>query len=218
MFESEQVSSAGSQAPRIARLMQRKLAAIFAADVVGYSRLVTEDEAGTLEALRARRKNVLEPLVAQAPRPHFQADGRWRLRRVRERGQCRRMRRRTAERDGREQCRRLPGSAAASARRHQPRRSGRRRRRSLRRRRQPGDAAAGDWPSPAASAFRPRCMPKSPQARLCLRRSGRAHAQEHRRAGAGVPHRRRTRGCARAVGRARRCRPSPRSSCCRSST
>ena len=45
--------------------MQRKLAAIFAADVVGYSRLVTEDEVGTLEALRARRKNVLEPLVAR---------------------------------------------------------------------------------------------------------------------------------------------------------
>jgi adenylate cyclase len=45
--------------------MQRKLAAILAADVVGYSRLVTEDEAGTLEALRARRKNVLEPLVAK---------------------------------------------------------------------------------------------------------------------------------------------------------
>src|SRR5262245_34917601 len=45
--------------------MQRKLAAILAADVVAYSRLVTEDEAGTLEALRARRKNVLEPLVAK---------------------------------------------------------------------------------------------------------------------------------------------------------
>ena len=45
--------------------MQRKLAAILAADVVGYSRLVTEDEAGTLEALKARRKKVLEPLVAK---------------------------------------------------------------------------------------------------------------------------------------------------------
>jgi adenylate cyclase len=45
--------------------MQRKLAAILAADVVGYSRLMTDDEAGTLEALRARRKNVLEPLVAK---------------------------------------------------------------------------------------------------------------------------------------------------------
>jgi adenylate cyclase len=45
--------------------MQRKLAAILAADVVGYSRLMTEDEAGTLEALKARRKDVLEPLVAK---------------------------------------------------------------------------------------------------------------------------------------------------------
>jgi adenylate cyclase len=45
--------------------MQRKLAAIFAADVVGYSRLMTENESGTLEALKARRKNVLEPLVAK---------------------------------------------------------------------------------------------------------------------------------------------------------
>src|SRR5882724_9913583 len=45
--------------------MQRKLAAILAADVVGYSRLMTDEEAGTLDALRARRKNVLEPLVAK---------------------------------------------------------------------------------------------------------------------------------------------------------
>src|SRR5262245_14379632 len=45
--------------------MQRKLAAILAADVVGYSRLMREDESGTLEALKARRRNVLEPLVAK---------------------------------------------------------------------------------------------------------------------------------------------------------
>jgi adenylate cyclase len=45
--------------------MQRKLAAILAADVVGYSRLMAEDEAGTLAALRARRKEVLEPLVGR---------------------------------------------------------------------------------------------------------------------------------------------------------
>ena len=45
--------------------MHRKLAAILAADVVGYSRLMTEDEAGTLDALRARRKDVLEPVVAK---------------------------------------------------------------------------------------------------------------------------------------------------------
>jgi adenylate cyclase len=43
----------------------RRLAAILAADVVGYSRLMEADEAGTLAALKARRKEVLEPLVAQ---------------------------------------------------------------------------------------------------------------------------------------------------------
>src|SRR5689334_17217185 len=44
---------------------QRRLAAILAADVVGYSRLMERDEAGTLAALKARRKQVLEPLVAR---------------------------------------------------------------------------------------------------------------------------------------------------------
>ena len=44
--------------------MERKLAAILAADVVGYSRLMGEDEAGTLSALKALRKDVIEPLIA----------------------------------------------------------------------------------------------------------------------------------------------------------
>ena len=35
--------------------VQRRLAAILAADVVGYSRLMEADEAGTLAALKARR-------------------------------------------------------------------------------------------------------------------------------------------------------------------
>ena len=41
----------------------RRLAAIMVADVVGYSRLMEADEAGTLAALKERRKNVLEPVV-----------------------------------------------------------------------------------------------------------------------------------------------------------
>jgi class 3 adenylate cyclase len=45
--------------------VQRRLAAILAADVVGYSRLMGLDEAGTLAALKARRQHVLEPLVAR---------------------------------------------------------------------------------------------------------------------------------------------------------
>jgi len=44
---------------------QRRLAAILAADVVGYSRLMEQDEAGTLAALKARRNEVLVPVVAQ---------------------------------------------------------------------------------------------------------------------------------------------------------
>jgi adenylate cyclase len=43
----------------------RKLAAILAADVVGYSRLIAEDEARTLDALRALRRELFEPLVAE---------------------------------------------------------------------------------------------------------------------------------------------------------
>jgi TolB-like protein/tetratricopeptide (TPR) repeat protein len=44
---------------------QRRLAAILAADVVGYSRLIEQDETGTLTALRERRKSILQPLVAE---------------------------------------------------------------------------------------------------------------------------------------------------------
>ena len=42
---------------------QRRLAAILAADVVGYSRLMQVDEAGTLATLKARRSEVLQPIV-----------------------------------------------------------------------------------------------------------------------------------------------------------
>ena len=41
--------------------MERRLAAILAADVVGYSRLMSEDEAGTLADLRAHRETLLTP-------------------------------------------------------------------------------------------------------------------------------------------------------------
>jgi adenylate cyclase len=42
---------------------RRRLAAILAADVVGYSRLMERDEAGTLEMLRAHRKELCEPEI-----------------------------------------------------------------------------------------------------------------------------------------------------------
>src|SRR5215470_11017699 len=55
--------------------IQRRLAAIVAADVVGYSRLMEADEAGTLAALKARRKEVLEPLVGQHQGRVFKVTG-----------------------------------------------------------------------------------------------------------------------------------------------
>ena len=45
--------------------MKRRLAAILAADVAGYSRLMEQDEAGTLAALKELRKSVLQPLLAR---------------------------------------------------------------------------------------------------------------------------------------------------------
>ncbi|HKF60164.1 MAG TPA: adenylate/guanylate cyclase domain-containing protein [Dongiaceae bacterium] len=44
---------------------KRRLAAILAADVAGYSRLMERDEAGTLAALKSRRTKILQPVVGQ---------------------------------------------------------------------------------------------------------------------------------------------------------
>ena len=44
--------------------VNRKLAAILAADVVGYSRLMGADEAGTLAALKQHRQSIFDPAVA----------------------------------------------------------------------------------------------------------------------------------------------------------
>ncbi|WP_299892870.1 adenylate/guanylate cyclase domain-containing protein [uncultured Ruegeria sp.] len=44
--------------------MERRLTAIVAADVVGYSRLIREDETGTLESIKAHREDLIEPIVS----------------------------------------------------------------------------------------------------------------------------------------------------------
>lgn len=44
---------------------QRKLAAIFAADVVGYSRLIRADEEGTLRRLRLVQSDIIDPRIAE---------------------------------------------------------------------------------------------------------------------------------------------------------
>lgn len=48
-------------APRV----ERRLAAVLAADVVGYSHLMEIDEAGTVARLKCHRKELVEPLVAE---------------------------------------------------------------------------------------------------------------------------------------------------------
>ena len=45
--------------------MERRLAAILAADVVGYSRLIRADEEGTLASLNAIRKELVDPKIAE---------------------------------------------------------------------------------------------------------------------------------------------------------
>ena len=55
--------------------VERRLAAILAADVVGYGRLMEQDETGTLAMLKARRKEVLEPLATRHQGRIFEITG-----------------------------------------------------------------------------------------------------------------------------------------------
>src|SRR5438046_9141588 len=45
--------------------MERRLSAILAADVVGYSRLMGDNEAATLAALKKLRSDVIDPKIAE---------------------------------------------------------------------------------------------------------------------------------------------------------
>ena len=45
--------------------MERRLSAILAADVVGYSRLMGANEAGTLAAVKTLRTDFIEPKIAE---------------------------------------------------------------------------------------------------------------------------------------------------------
>ncbi len=45
--------------------MERRLAAIMATDVVGYTRPIGADEEGTIAALKALRVDLIEPKIAE---------------------------------------------------------------------------------------------------------------------------------------------------------
>jgi adenylate cyclase len=48
-----------------AERVERKLAAILAADIAGYSRLMGADEEGTLARLKAHRRELIDPKIAE---------------------------------------------------------------------------------------------------------------------------------------------------------
>ena len=66
--------------------MERRLSAIVAADVVGYSRMMGANEAGTLAALKAVRAEIVDGRIATHQGPHRQANGRWHAGGISERG------------------------------------------------------------------------------------------------------------------------------------
>jgi class 3 adenylate cyclase len=58
------IPPSGASSERIPETTTRRLAAILAADVVGYSRLIGADEDGTLRALKAIRAELFDPTIA----------------------------------------------------------------------------------------------------------------------------------------------------------
>lgn len=54
---------------------QRRLAAILAADMVGYSRKMGEDEAGTLAALTSHLSEMIEPCITEHRGRIFKSTG-----------------------------------------------------------------------------------------------------------------------------------------------
>ena len=110
----------------------RKLAAILAADVVGYSRLAGTDEDRTLARLRALRSDLIDPTIAVHNGRVVKRTGDGSSRRVPQRGRCRALRHRGAERHGRAQRRPSRRAPHRVSRRHPSRRCRRgERRRSM---------------------------------------------------------------------------------------
>jgi len=59
------------------KAVQRRLAAILAADVVGYSRLMHTDEVSTLTMLKSHRRELIDPMIAAHHWSRRQATESW---------------------------------------------------------------------------------------------------------------------------------------------
>ena len=68
--------------------LKRRLKAILLADVVGYSRLMNVDEAGTHVRVANYTNDLIEPKIADARLPFDPHHGRRVSRRIRQRGRC----------------------------------------------------------------------------------------------------------------------------------
>jgi TolB-like protein len=123
----------------------RRLAAILAADVAGYSRLMGTDEEGTHERLQTHLRELVNPKIGEHRGRIVKNTGHWRrlLGGVRERGGCRPLRTGDPARNGQARARRARRAPDQVSHRHQRRRRDRRGARHLRRRRQCCGAVGG---------------------------------------------------------------------------
>jgi class 3 adenylate cyclase len=80
--------------------VERRLAAIVAADVAGYSRLMGNDEAGTLARVKALRRELIDPEITEHKGRVVKTTGDVILIEFPERRRSRRLRRRRAAGDG----------------------------------------------------------------------------------------------------------------------
>ena len=163
--------------------MERRLTAILSADVVGYSRLMGEDEVGTLERLKSCRRELIDPAIKEFHGRMIKLMGDGALVEfgsVVDAVQCAAViQRRMVDRN--------KGTNASPAdpvsRRRQSRRRHRRGRRHLWRWRQHRSAPGGDGRARRYMHLGHGVRSRGAQGRCRLCRSGRAAPQEHRRSG-----------------------------------
>ena len=210
--------------------VERRLAAILAADVAGYSRLMGADEEGTLGRLKAFRKTLVDPKIAEYRGRIVKTTGDGMLVEFGSAVDAVRCAVEVQRAMGAQQCRRPPGQAHRTPHRHPCRRHHHRRRRHFWRRRQHRRAAGRHRGRRRHLHFRRRpsadagARPRSPMttwADQSLKnitepmrawRAGRLPARAGRRDGGRAPaDRQRPR-------RRWRCPTSRRSRCCRSRT
>ena len=166
--------------------VERRLAAILATDVVGYSRLMEVDEAGTLARLKTMRLEVIDPAIVKCRGRIIKTTGDGMLIEFQSVTEALDLRRRFSGADGAAQSRHAGGAGAALSHRHQSRRCDRRRRRHFRRRRQCGGAARDHGRARGNLHLRGGARPGRRPAQGRLRRSRRPAGQEHHEANSGL--------------------------------